>query len=326
MSAMSTVLQIAKRGRAVGVELADEICDATDRLMPALKVLADNTALDGVRKSDVVHALFDDLKKTIGFAVVAKLAGPIELVDVDKEDRRNVIEIRKNAGTTAYDQLVTKAEALRNTEAGKKLTKEQAFAKVYQDPANRELVELHKREPVPQPAAVRPQRAEPSMTSGYVGIEAIAKRLRAEDPTLTPARAFAKAAATPEGVRLRKQDTAEHLGKPMSGPWADADDDFAAPEVETVDAPRRGRQVPDPLAEPQRRASESPRHAEAASPDHRPESMTPSLRALYALRDEIKARRPDLHDGAALELAMRTPAGRKHYRAYKAELFAGAHR
>ncbi len=52
------------------------------------------------------------------------------------------------SGVSAYDQLIAKADELVGEvrKSGKKLTREQAFAKVYQDPANRELVELYKRE------------------------------------------------------------------------------------------------------------------------------------------------------------------------------------
>lgn len=50
----------------------------------------------------------------------------------------------KTGGT--YDQLVAKADELRKTDAGKALTKEQAFSKVYEDPANKELVAAYKAE------------------------------------------------------------------------------------------------------------------------------------------------------------------------------------
>lgn len=50
----------------------------------------------------------------------------------------------KGADGTALATLESKADELRKTET--KLTKEQAFAKVYQDPANRELVAQHKQE------------------------------------------------------------------------------------------------------------------------------------------------------------------------------------
>lgn len=45
---------------------------------------------------------------------------------------------------TAYAALTAKAEELRKTESGKGLTQAQAFAKVYQDPANRELADREK--------------------------------------------------------------------------------------------------------------------------------------------------------------------------------------
>lgn len=47
---------------------------------------------------------------------------------------------------SAYESLMAKAAELRKTEAGKGLTEAQAFTKVYEDAANRELVQLHKRE------------------------------------------------------------------------------------------------------------------------------------------------------------------------------------
>lgn len=49
---------------------------------------------------------------------------------------------------SAYAQLEAKRDELMKTEAGKNLTKEQAFAKVYEDPSNRATVELSKRENV----------------------------------------------------------------------------------------------------------------------------------------------------------------------------------
>jgi hypothetical protein len=50
----------------------------------------------------------------------------------------------EGAGGTAMDQLLAKAEELRKAEP--KLTREQAFEKVYSDPDNVRLVALHKRE------------------------------------------------------------------------------------------------------------------------------------------------------------------------------------
>jgi hypothetical protein len=46
--------------------------------------------------------------------------------------------------TRAYTQLMAKAEELRKADG--KLTEAQAFAKVYENPANRELVQADKRE------------------------------------------------------------------------------------------------------------------------------------------------------------------------------------
>ena len=57
------------------------------------------------------------------------------------------IEFGKGGSATtgdAYGELTAKADELRKTE--KKLTPEQAFAKVYQDPSNREIVARYKRE------------------------------------------------------------------------------------------------------------------------------------------------------------------------------------
>ena len=51
----------------------------------------------------------------------------------------------KGARGDAYDALMAKAEELRKTGDGSKLTIQQAFAKVYEDPANRELVAEDKR-------------------------------------------------------------------------------------------------------------------------------------------------------------------------------------
>lgn len=55
-----------------------------------------------------------------------------------------------SGSTKAYDELMTKAELLRKTETG--LTKEQAFAKVYADPANADLVKRERIENRPQAA------------------------------------------------------------------------------------------------------------------------------------------------------------------------------
>ena len=50
------------------------------------------------------------------------------------------------SGATAMDQIKSKAEDLRKTDAGKDLTPEQAFSKVFQDPANRDLAAQEKKE------------------------------------------------------------------------------------------------------------------------------------------------------------------------------------
>lgn len=49
-------------------------------------------------------------------------------------------------GADGYGQLMAKAHELQQTAAGKDLTEAQAFTKVYENPANRETVELYKRE------------------------------------------------------------------------------------------------------------------------------------------------------------------------------------
>lgn len=49
-------------------------------------------------------------------------------------------------GVTANEELMAKAEELRKTESGKALSPQQAFAKVYADPANAELVSREKQE------------------------------------------------------------------------------------------------------------------------------------------------------------------------------------
>jgi hypothetical protein len=59
-------------------------------------------------------------------------------------------EIGKNnagaTGATAYDQLIAKRDEYRKTEAGAKLTPEQCFDKVLNDPANADLARLEKSE------------------------------------------------------------------------------------------------------------------------------------------------------------------------------------
>jgi hypothetical protein len=52
----------------------------------------------------------------------------------------------EKGGTSALDELNAKAEEYRKTEAGKSLTQQQAFAKVYNDPANAEVAKREKQE------------------------------------------------------------------------------------------------------------------------------------------------------------------------------------
>lgn len=56
---------------------------------------------------------------------------------------------RTVSGGKAYDQIMEKARALQKTEAGKGLSEHQAFAKIYENPDNVELVQMHKRETLP---------------------------------------------------------------------------------------------------------------------------------------------------------------------------------
>ena len=53
---------------------------------------------------------------------------------------------QEKSGATAYEHLQSKARDLRKSEAGKGLTEQQAFAKVYDDPENAELVRAEKSE------------------------------------------------------------------------------------------------------------------------------------------------------------------------------------
>ena len=50
----------------------------------------------------------------------------------------------EKGGATPLDQLNAKAAELRKTEAGKELSEAQAFAKVYEDPANAELAKAER--------------------------------------------------------------------------------------------------------------------------------------------------------------------------------------
>jgi hypothetical protein len=52
-------------------------------------------------------------------------------------------------------------------------------------------------------------------------------------------------------------------------------------------------------------------------PDTDDDDEDANLKKLHSLRDGILARNPNLHPGVALEKAMSTPAGRKHYAKYR---------
>jgi hypothetical protein len=54
--------------------------------------------------------------------------------------------------------------------------------------------------------------------------------------------------------------------------------------------------------------------------------LTPSLQALNALRDKIAGDNPTLTKEQAFSAAMATPEGKQHYRQYRSEVLAGAHR
>jgi len=55
-------------------------------------------------------------------------------------------------------------------------------------------------------------------------------------------------------------------------------------------------------------------------------AMTPGLHVLYGLAADIRAKQPKLSEAQSVARAMDTPAGKKAYQQYKAELQQGAHR
>jgi hypothetical protein len=115
----------------------------------------------------------------------------------------------------AYAKLCRKATKLAKREG---LTEAQAFAKVYEDPANRELVEADRiahrgrvAKAIGTAPAVRPAtpvQAAPTAPA-YQALLVLADKIRESKPTLTPEQAFAAAMATREGQRLYQQYRAE---------------------------------------------------------------------------------------------------------------------
>ena len=337
---MMTSTAIRKRGH----ELADEICKAADRMLPALKILANDRAMDPVRKSDVVDALFDDLTETIGPAV-AKSLRPIEAVPVDKTEPRgqlipftksapalSIVEIAKamvedgtgsTLGKMDFWHAIQKGAAelpLLKAGAGRARdeTVEQRVARfIEKTDVGRLLHEAYKLAPGAGYQARKAAPADVHISKHYRGLEALAERIRAENPGLTSAQAFAKALTTAEGRELYQRDRDERLGRihkattGMTPSWPDAEDH--EPEVERVDSPtRRARELhPGRQAEPA-----PPRHA--AQPP-----KSPSMIALQALAEEYRAADPTLSEAQAFSRAMHSKPGTRLYRAWKAEVAQG---
>jgi hypothetical protein len=135
--------------------------DEHDELKKRLAALEDGKALEGFKKQAIEAGLPEADGETLQKAYRGDKSAVDKIVDVVKALTAQVkaaglfkeVGDRRTGGAviTAYDELVGKADELRKTETS--LTKEQAFAKVYADPANAELVRRERGENRPQVAA-----------------------------------------------------------------------------------------------------------------------------------------------------------------------------
>jgi hypothetical protein len=138
------------------------------------------------------------------FSVAKHLPGPDHIV----------AEVEKPAAleTDGFRKLQEKATEIRKSNPS--LTREQAFAKVYSDPANRELVDADRDELFTEigkafaaPPVEHPEPAKapvPAMTPSLQSLYGMADEMVAKNPKLTRERAFAEAAKTADGKRLMR--------------------------------------------------------------------------------------------------------------------------
>jgi hypothetical protein len=120
--------------------------------------------------------------------------------------------------STAYATLCKKASKLAKRE---NLSEARAFAKVYEDPANRELVEAdraahHQRvsKAIGTAPAERPATAVQAVPTSpaYGALQVLADKIREAKPELSKEQAFAAALATREGQKLYRLYRSEIMG------------------------------------------------------------------------------------------------------------------
>lgn len=182
----------------------------------------------------------------------------------------------------AYERLVEKAETLRNDNP--ELSPEQAFAKVYADPANRELARYERKaaHALIEPLAVKKRRVDLPVAKGepaYTALKKQADMLRLLEPRLTEAQAFAKAYQDPANREIVKRERAESRAAAAGVP-VETDDD--------------------------------------SGDNERTES--PAMRVLNNLADAIRRKNPKLSQAQAFARAMGSREGIAAYRRYKAEI------
>jgi hypothetical protein len=118
-----------------------------------------------------------------------------------------------DVGGLAQFALEAAAVALRKREPH--LTKEQAFAKVYQDPANKEYARIEREASRRRIAGFSVARTDPMKTiaiakrdNAYDELQAIAEELRSVDPSLTREQAFTKAYTNNRALAARERSAA----------------------------------------------------------------------------------------------------------------------
>jgi hypothetical protein len=146
------------------------------------------------------------------FRVVVK-KGSQELYDLPAAEAAAIINGAASGDSSGYAQLTAKAAELRKVDPS--LTEARAFAKVFTDPANRELANMAKAEGAAASTAVNFSRPAPPAVAdegaAFAALTAKAAELRKVDPTLTEATAFAKAYLDPGNRELADNAKAEGL-------------------------------------------------------------------------------------------------------------------
>lgn len=152
-----------------------------------------------------------DTQMDTNFRVVVK-KGSQELFDLPADEAAAIIDGTASGGSSGYAQLTAKAAELRIADPS--LTEARAFAKVFTDPANRELANMAKAEGAAASAAINfsyPAPAAVAEGAAFTELTAKAADLRKVDPTLTEAMAFAKAYLDPANRELANKAKAEGL-------------------------------------------------------------------------------------------------------------------